>query len=79
MDSWLNDIIYSLKKAPELTENILTSQLSFHKEKLLNLLDAVPMTTFTHHMDLLRELIIKTENLQKQVIELEQRLIQEKK
>jgi len=73
MQEYIDDMVDALKKAPEITHAIVTDQIMFHKEKFLQLLDAVPMATFEHHMTLLRQLVLKIEELQAKIDALEKR------
>ena len=73
MYTFIDDIVDALQKVPHITHAIVTDHLHFHKEKILQSLDAVPMATFEHHLHLLHQLIKKTADLQERLDHLEKK------
>lgn len=67
IDAVIKEMIVALKKAPELTSELLEQQVLYHKAQLLRSLDAVPMEVFEHQVDLLRKVMLKLKTLEEKM------------
>lgn len=71
LDEVIKDMIEVFKKAPELSHDLVSQQLSYHKTQILQSMDAVPMHVFEHQMKMLRSLMIKLDALEEKMARLE--------
>lgn len=73
LDHVIKDIIAVMKKAPEVTYELLEQQIVYHKSQILLALDAVPREAFEQQMNLLRQVMLKMGELEEKVSALEER------
>ena len=71
LDDVMREIISAIKKAPELTQELIEQQLAYHRQHILNSLDAVPMHVFDHQVSLLRQVMLKLNALEEKMAALE--------
>lgn len=67
IEAVIKEMIVALKKAPELTNELLEQQVLYHKAQLLRSLDAVPMELFEHQVNLLRQVMLKLKILEEKM------------